>query len=308
MREYLTSGTLPRPPQTLDTDYPAGGGAWVSLRSRENIHVRHARDGFWNFPGEEAWPAPEAVLWAALKTAETLPREEALALLDDSAIAVTFFTAMEECPVGALDNDRYGIVVRSLERPGWMGGALPRMPGILNEWDQYQHARITNAGLISFEPHVILRHDVIKAVEPGVSWQPTGVPSSGAAHPLTQAERGGMVAARGRDLAVARLFGTEPRTAALRDDLLPSDTDQLYVSVYLAGRLRGCLAPCCAGSTRMWRRWWRPRWAMRASRRRRMRFHPRRFPSPSRCCTTALGSGFIPSRTSSAASAMASTR
>jgi orotate phosphoribosyltransferase len=240
MREYLASGTLPRPPRTLDVDYPAGGGAWVSLRSLKNIHVRHARDGFWNFPGEEAWPSPEAVLWAALKTAETLPKDEALALLDDSAIAVTFFTAMEACPVGALDNDRYGIVVRSLERPGWMGGALPRMPGILNEWDQYQHARITNAGLISFEPHVILRHGVIKAVEPGVSWQPTGVPCSGSAHPLTQAERGGMVAARGRDLAIARLFGTDPRTTPLRDDLLPCDTDQLYVSVYLAGRLRGC--------------------------------------------------------------------
>src|SRR3982074_182881 len=78
MREYLTSGTLPRPPHTLDSDYPAEGGAWVSLRSRENIHVRHARDGFWNFPGEEAWPATEAVLWAALKTAETLPSEQAL--------------------------------------------------------------------------------------------------------------------------------------------------------------------------------------------------------------------------------------
>jgi hypothetical protein len=122
MREYLTSGTLPRPPLTLDIDYPAGGGAWVSLRSLRNIHLRHARDGFWNFPGEQAWPGPEAVLWAALKTAATLPKSEALALLDDSAIAVTFFTAMEECSVGALDNDRYGIVVRSLERPGWMGG------------------------------------------------------------------------------------------------------------------------------------------------------------------------------------------
>jgi orotate phosphoribosyltransferase/AMMECR1 domain-containing protein len=240
MREYLASGRLPRPPQALDIDYPAAGGAWVSLRSLENIHVRHARDGYWNFPGEEAWPAAEAVLWAALKTADTLPKDDALALLDDSAIAVTFFTAMEACPVGALDNDRYGIVVRSLERPGWMGGALPRMPGILNEWDQYQHARMTNAGLISFEPHVILRHDVIKAVEPDATWQPTGVPSPGAAHPLTQLGRGGLVAARGRDLAVARLFGTDPRTVPLRDDLLPADTDQLYVSVYLAGRLRGC--------------------------------------------------------------------
>jgi orotate phosphoribosyltransferase/AMMECR1 domain-containing protein len=240
MREFLTSGTLPRPPRALDVDYPAGGGAWVSLRSLGDIHVRHARDGFWNLPGEAVLPAPEAVLWAALKTAATLPKDEALALLDDSAIAVTFFTAMEACSIGGLDNDRYGIVVRSLERPGWMGGALPRMPGILNEWDQYQHARMTNAGLISFEPHIIFRHDVIKAVEPGVIWQPTGVAASASVHPLRRAECGGLVAARARDLAIARLFGTKPRAAPLRDDLLPTDTDSVYVSVYLAGRLRGC--------------------------------------------------------------------
>lgn len=241
MREFLSSGKLPRPPRTLDIDYPAGGGAWVSLRAHDDIYLRHARDGFWNFPGEEGLPAPEAVVWAALKTAATLPRDDALALLDGSAIAVTFFTAMQACSVGELDNDRYGIVVRSLERPGWMGGALPRMPGILNEWDQYQHARITNAGLISFEPHIILRHDVVKAVEPGVTWQPTGVAGSDTADPLTREGCGGRIAARARDLVIARLFGTELRTAPLRDDLLPSDIDSLYVSVHLAGRLRGCL-------------------------------------------------------------------
>jgi orotate phosphoribosyltransferase len=240
MREFLATGRLPRPPQALDKDYPAGGGAWVSLRSLQNIHIRHARDGYWSFPGEESWPAPEAVLWAALKTAASLPKHEAPVLLDDSAIAVTFFTDMEACSVGELDNDRYGIVVRSRERPGWMGGALPRMPGILTAWDQYQHARITNAGLVSFEPHVILRHDVVKAVEPGVVWQPTGVPP-GVPHPLTQAERGGLVAARARDLVVSKLFGGAPHTAPLPDDLLPADTDSLYVSVHVAGKLRGCI-------------------------------------------------------------------
>lgn len=240
LREYLTSGTLPRPPRELDADYPAAGGAWVSLRSLENIHVRHARDGFWHFPGEETWLAPEGVIWAALKTAVALPPDQALALLDDSAIAVTFFTALEECPVGALDNDRYGIVVRSLERPGWMGGALPRMPGILNEWDQYQHARMTNGRLVSFEPHVILRHDVIKAVDPGATWQPTGVPSADEPHPLMQASVGALVAARARDLVLARVLGGEPHTTPLADDLLPGDIDSLYVSVHLGGRLRGC--------------------------------------------------------------------
>jgi AMMECR1 domain-containing protein len=248
MRDYLASGTLPRPPRTLDADYPAGGGAWVSLRDLDDIHLRHARDGYWNFPGEEPFPAPEAVMRAALKTASTLSdgqengrsNHHALGLLNGSAIAVTFFGAMEECPVGGLDNDRYGIVVRSLERPGWMGGALPRMPGILNEWDQYRHARITNAGLVSFEPHIILRHEVVKAVQPDVTWQPTGVPLGATASPLTNAEYGGAVAARARDLVLARIFGGSARTAPLSDDLVPATVDSLYVSIYLTGKLRGC--------------------------------------------------------------------
>jgi len=240
MREYIERGTLPRPPQTLDAQYSVGGGVWTSLRSRDNIYVRHARDGFWNFPGEDAGTPPEAVMWAAAKTASTLPPPEALQLLDNSAIAVTFFGDMKECPVGALDNDRYGIVVRSLERPGWMGGALPRMPGILNEWDQYQHARMTNAGLISFEPHMILRHDVVKAVEPGVAWQPTGVPASPSSHAAVPADCGSRVAFRARDLAIAHVFGIPNRTAALPDDLLGAEVDSLYVSVYLSGQMRGC--------------------------------------------------------------------
>jgi len=37
------------------------------------------------------------------------PKDEALALLDDSAIAVTFFTAMEACAVGSLDKMRLDV-------------------------------------------------------------------------------------------------------------------------------------------------------------------------------------------------------
>jgi orotate phosphoribosyltransferase/AMMECR1 domain-containing protein len=240
MREYLTTGMLPRPPRTLDAGYAADGGAWVSVRALEEIYLRHARDGYWNFPGETPHPAPEAVVLAALKTACELPQGKALGVLDQSAIAVTFFGAMEECSVGGLDNDRYGIVVRSLERPGWMGGALPRMPGILNEWDQYQHARTTNADLVSFEPHIILRHDVTKAVQPGIVWQPTGAPAPDEVPPLARADLGGVVARRACDLACARVFGTKGTVAPLADDFLPASVDSLYVSVYLRGHLRGC--------------------------------------------------------------------
>ena len=72
---------------------------------------------------------------ASLSTAADLPAgEEGLRIVDESAFAVTFFSALEHVNPGQLDNDRYGIVVRSLERREKMGGALPRMPGIVNEW------------------------------------------------------------------------------------------------------------------------------------------------------------------------------
>ena len=70
-----------------------------------------------------------------------------------------------------------GLWCRSLERREKMGGALPRMPGIVNEWAQFQHARMKNAQLVSFEPYELFRHDVVKAIEPEAIWQPTGVPA-----------------------------------------------------------------------------------------------------------------------------------
>jgi AMMECR1 domain-containing protein len=165
--EYLSSGKLLRPPKHLDKDYDSEGGAWVSIRSRENLHSRHARGGFWHFPGETSRSAADDVVMASLSTAGTLTRgEEGLSKVNESAIAVTFFSALELCTPGQLDNDRYGIVVRSLERRQIMGGALPRMPGIVNEWAQFQHARMKNAKLISFEPYELFRHEVVKAVEP----------------------------------------------------------------------------------------------------------------------------------------------
>src|SRR5262249_38960473 len=144
--EYLSSGRLLRPPLQLDHERNSSGGAWVSVRSRNDIHQRFARGGFWHFPGEAHGSAAEDVVMASLSTAaELAAREDARVLLDQSGIAVTFFSALERCNPGQLDNDRYGIVVRSLERREWMGGALPRMPGIANEWQQFQHARVKNA-------------------------------------------------------------------------------------------------------------------------------------------------------------------
>jgi orotate phosphoribosyltransferase/AMMECR1 domain-containing protein len=241
MDAYLRCGKLPRAPQRLDSDYDSRGGAWVSLRDRDEIYLRHARDGFWIFPGEASPPTPESILIAALKTAKALGAvDKALCVLERSHIAVTFFGPLEECHLGQLDNDRYGIVVCSRERPSQMGGALPRMPGIGNEWEQFRHAQEKNAGLYSFEPYRLYRHDLQKAVEPGICWQPSGVPVSQRLEWHAQRVIGGAIAQRARDIARAVLLGCPETQPPLPRDLLPAGLHSLYVSVYLDGRLSGC--------------------------------------------------------------------
>jgi orotate phosphoribosyltransferase len=240
--EYLSSGKLLRPPQHLDKKYDSAGGAWVSIRSRENIHRRHARGGFWHFPGETSRSAADDVVMASLSTAASLPpRDEGLSVVEQSAFAVTLFNALELCTPGQLDNDRYGIVVRSLERRERMGGALPRMPGIVNEWAQFQHARIKNAKLVSFEPYELFRHDVVKAIEPDATWQPTGVPAPEKLPWHKDPQVCGPLAARACDLVLVQLFSKTETTAPLADDLLPKTVESLYVTVYIDGRLRGCM-------------------------------------------------------------------
>ncbi len=49
---YLTDRMLPRPPLRMDANYDSSGGVWVSLRDRDEVYQRYARDGFWTFPGE----------------------------------------------------------------------------------------------------------------------------------------------------------------------------------------------------------------------------------------------------------------
>ena len=239
---YLQSGLLLRPPARLDRNYDSAGGVWVSIRSRENIYLRHARDGFWHFPGEDPWGTAEDIVRACLRAADELPRgDEGIRLIDDSSIAVTFFSELEECSVGQLDNDKYGIVVCSRERRSRMGGALPRMPGISNEWEQFQHARRKNGELVSFEPFIIYRHQVTKAVEPDAAWQPTGVPLEVQSLWHEDPAICGLGAGRARDLALAGMFAIAETTAPLGDDLCPKDLDSIYVTVYVRGHLRGCM-------------------------------------------------------------------
>lgn len=240
--EYLSSSKLLRPPESLDKTYDSSGGAWVSIRSRASVYRRHARGGFWHFPGEISRSAAEDVVMASLSTAAGLPAgEEGLKIVNDSAFAVTFFSALELCNPGQLDNDRYGIVVRSLERRERMGGALPRMPGIVNSWRQFQHARIKNAKLVSFEPYELFRHEVMKVVEPGEKWQPTGVPASEEVPWHKDKKICGHIAERARDLVLGQLLGRAETTMPLASDLLPKNVESIYVTIYIDGHLRGCM-------------------------------------------------------------------
>ena len=240
--EYLRTGELLQPPKRLDAAYDSAGGAWISIRSREDIYRRHARDGYWHFPDEPRESAAKDVVMASLRTAVDLPAgDEGSRLLDESGIAVTFFSALERCEPGELDNDRYGIVVRSLERPQKMGGALPRMPGIRAEWEQFQHARIKNGQLLSFEPYELFRHEVLKVVEPEITWQATGVPAPEKLHWRKDENVCGQLAIKARALVLANLFGGEDTSPPFDERLILEDLDSIYLTIYIEGQLRGCM-------------------------------------------------------------------
>jgi orotate phosphoribosyltransferase/AMMECR1 domain-containing protein len=231
--EYLSTGMVLDAPDTLDGEYDSAGGCWVSLRRRDSIHVRPARDGFWHFPGERSRGASADVILAAVRTARELSAKhtDPVGALSDCVIAVTFFGDLQACTVGQLDNDRYGIVVRSAERDHRIGGALPRMPGIANEWQQFWHAWRRNAKLFPLERYRLYRHDVRKVVEPGVTWQPSGVPDS----PRTQwpHEAARALARQARD----RVIGAESPADPVS---LPEDVSGAFVTIYADGQITGC--------------------------------------------------------------------
>ena len=181
------------------------------------------------------------MILAAVATAVDLAaasRQDPLADLDESAVAVTFFSALEACTVGDLDNDRYGIVVRSLERPGRMGGGLPRMPGIVDEWQQFAHAR-RNSRILPHEPYVLYRHGVEKVVEPGAPWQPTGTPVAPAA-PAGQPAYDALAERAHAWVLHALDRGPEPAPdAAAAGWRLPPGA-LVFVTVYADGRIAGC--------------------------------------------------------------------
>jgi orotate phosphoribosyltransferase/AMMECR1 domain-containing protein len=246
--EYVRTGQILGTPAELDRAYDAAGGCWVSLRRRSDIYDRPARNGFWHFPDEPRSPVEEDVVLASVRTARELIRgqRDPMRTLEACAIAVTFFSAFEQCTVGELDNDRYGIVVRSLEQAPRMGGALPRMPGIANEWQQFFHAWRRNAKLLPLEPYRLYRHRVKKFVEPEAVWQPTGTPAPDERGWHEDAGVAGAVATRARAWVLHEL-GASPSPSPDGDGRaqanvrpLPPEVVAVFLTVYANGRLAGC--------------------------------------------------------------------
>jgi hypothetical protein len=155
------------PPRRVAGKFTAAGGLWVSVRPRDGAGLSLVEQGFWHFPGEKAPPLPAALSRAAALAGLQLEQTnvDPLAALEQSIVTVRFCSALEPCEVGQLDPERYGVVVRSRERPDVVGETLPRMPGITNAWQQFEHARTQSAQLLPDEPFVLYRYKVQEATE-----------------------------------------------------------------------------------------------------------------------------------------------
>jgi hypothetical protein len=253
--EALRTGRLLRPPRRIQGRYSGAGGVWVSVGPRDGAAAPQARAGFWSFPEEKALPLPAAISQAAFLAAQELSRAgaEPLSLLDRSAVRVTFASALEECGVRQLDNDRYGIVVRSRERPSLIGGALPRMPGVTHEGQQLHRARVQEAQLLPWEPFILYRYEVQEAVEPGAP-QP---PGEGA--PRAESVLPGGAPPRSLEEGVARLtpplckfllrhLGETARYEPFSDIAHPGlDTAQLAHQAWAIARAHKLLGPAPLG-------------------------------------------------------------
>lgn len=239
LETYLRDGVMLRPPKTMSVTRDARGGVYVSLRSRVEVHDRPARDGYWTFPGEDGWPAPEGVVRAAVQTAQRFAEAGyGLRGLEQCAVATTTFGPLVDSDVGELDNSKTGLVVRSLLRQRVMGGALPNMPGIANTFQQFRHAHTRNAQLFEGEPYVVYQHTVAKDVEPGAEWQSSGVPGR-RVPPLSDAALC-EVARRARAHVIGKASASKP--------LRLVGAVQLFVSLYLDGALAGCAGADLSGA------------------------------------------------------------
>ncbi len=172
--------------------------------------------GSGTFPGEEAWPAPEGVLWAALKTAATLPPDASASSARRQRDRRHLLHRPGGCPVGELDNDRYGIVVRSLERPGLDGrraAAHARHPQRVGSVSARAHHQCP-AGVIRAACHLPARRHQGRRARRGVAAdRRSGARRVPSPHARGARRRRCGARARSRGDAIVRRRGTYRSTA-----------------------------------------------------------------------------------------------
>jgi AMMECR1 domain-containing protein len=211
----------------MDRDYDGKGGVFVSFRERAN-DVRRGRGGFWHFDPAAADPCRD-VITATIDTLRMAPERITPKMLPRLKVAVTFCAALERIGPKDLDFSRYAIVAASTAFPAKRGGALPNTQVFISEVEQYNQARVKNAGIAPGEPHDLFRHDVCKFAEPGDAWLPYGVPEDRATAWWRDAGLGGLITRRARSV----LSGTP--SAALPAGLLPCRIEGVAVRIYRAG-------------------------------------------------------------------------
>ncbi len=233
---YLQSGLVPLPPASLDCQYDASGGTFVSFRRRADDFRMH-RDGFWHFPPD----AGNACVDLVLATVITL-RNSFGAIhkgnLDELKIAATFFGQLEPVAPSKLDFDRYGIVVRSRVLPNKRGGALPNTQVFISEIEQYRHARVVNAGIDTYEPHDLYRHTLVKCVEPGEDWLAFGIAAGPETSWWRDRQIGERLTSRAREILRAQAADHADRDA-LPQCLIPARIHGAAVKLYDRGILIG---------------------------------------------------------------------
>jgi orotate phosphoribosyltransferase/AMMECR1 domain-containing protein len=229
----LRDGVWPAPPAHFDVPYAASGGVFVSIRDRCTDR-RLGRGGGWHFHPADA-DFSRDLLAATADAVERANVKLDSATLADAKFAVTLFTALEHVTPGQLDFQRYGIVVRSRERPSRVGGALPNTQFFTSTVEQYRHACCANARLLTGEAHDVFRHDVVKLVEPGQPWPIYGAPRDDSVPAVSASALIGRVEA----VFDALWTGAELKGPALDDALLPFDVDGVAVSIFQRG-FRAC--------------------------------------------------------------------
>ncbi len=235
---YLDTREALRPPTGFDVPESDPGGAFVSLRRRSDDY-RLGRRGFWHFDPRDADPCRDVVN-ATVQTLQSLSRLPTRSELEDLKFCVTFFGPLERITRSELDFSRYGIVVRSRVTPHKMGGALPNTQFFTSTYEQYRHARSTNAKIMDLEDHEIFRHELVKHVEPNETWLPYGEDAHITDAWLDVPGAGETILDRVQEVVECLERGEPARPkSALQQDLFSQPIHAVVVTLYGRG-VKGC--------------------------------------------------------------------